>query len=85
MSDLIEQHGFTAVPRSLEKLIADQSTKATPTPVSVDEIDLPDSPLAARIQAYAKDNLPRQTYNHSMRVYYYGKSSGRTPCLIYFD
>lgn len=73
MSDIIEQFGFTAVPRSLDKLIATQSTKATSTPVSVDDIGLPKTPLATSIHAYAKENLPRQTYNHSMRVYYYGK------------
>jgi cyanamide hydratase len=73
MSEIIEQFGFTAVPRSLDKLIAIQSTKATSTPVSVDNIDLPKTPLATSIHAYAKENLPRQTYNHSMRVYYYGK------------
>jgi cyanamide hydratase len=73
MSDIIEQFGFTAVPRSLDKLIATQSAKATSTPVSVNDIDLPTTPLATSIHAYAKENLPRQTYNHSMRVYYYGK------------
>jgi cyanamide hydratase len=73
MSDTIEQFGFTAVPRSLDKLIAAHSTKTASRPVAVQEIDLPDTPLAASIHAYAKQNLPRQTFNHSMRVYYYGK------------
>jgi len=73
MSDAIEQFGFTAVPRSLDKLIATQSTKSTSKTVAVDDIGFPDTPLAASIHAYAKENLPRQTYNHSMRVYYYGK------------
>ncbi|KAM0706666.1 hypothetical protein Q7P35_005994 [Cladosporium inversicolor] len=49
MSDIIEQFGFTAVPRSLDKLIATQSTKKTSTLVSVDEIDFPKTPLAASI------------------------------------
>lgn len=79
MSDTIEQFGFTAVPRSLDKLIATHSTKATSTPVSVDDIDLPTTPLVASITALVKEKLPRQTYNHSMRVYYYGK----TIALIY--
>lgn len=73
MSDNIEKFGFTAVPRSLNKLIATQSTKATSRPVSVDGIVLPNTPLVASMQAFAKEKLPRQTYNHSMRVYYYGK------------
>lgn len=79
MSDIIEQFGFTAVPRSLDKLIATQSTKKTSTLVSVDEIDFPKTPLAASIHTYAKENLPRQTYNHSVRVYYYGKLLNQTP------
>lgn len=73
MSDTIEQFGFTAVPRSLDKLIATQSTRKTSRPVTVDEVEFPDTPLARSIHAYAKENLPRQTYNHSMRVFYYGK------------
>jgi len=83
MPNTIEKFGFTAVPRSLDKLIATQSTKATSTPVSVDDIDLPNTPLATCIHAYAKENLPRKTYNHSMRVYYYGKLPNRTPQLIH--
>lgn len=82
MSDIIEQFGFTAVPRSLDKLIATQSTKTTSKPIAVDEIDLPKTPLAASIHAYAKESLPRQMYNHSMRVYYYGKLPNQTTQLI---
>lgn len=74
MSDTIEQFGFTAVPRSLDKLIATQSTRKTSRPVTVDEVEFPDTPLARSIHAYAKENLPRQTYNHSMRVFYYGRA-----------
>jgi cyanamide hydratase len=73
MSNPIEQYGFTAVPRSLDKLIADQSSGATSKTVTVDDIELPNTSLAKSIQAYAKEHLPRQTYNHSMRVYYYGE------------
>ena len=82
MSNIIEQFGFQAVPRSLDKLIATQSTKATSTPVSIDDIDFPKTPLATIIHAYAKENLPRQTYNHSMRVYFYGKLLNQTIHII---
>ena len=73
MSDIIEKYGLTAVPRSLDKLVATQSTKKPSNPVSVDEIGFPESTLTLDIRAYAQHHLPRQTYNHSMRVYYYGK------------
>jgi len=82
MPGTIEQFGFTAVPRSLDKLIATQSSKATSTPLSVDDIDFPKTALAASIHTYAKENLPRQTYNHSMRVYYYGKTHSQTFQLV---
>jgi len=75
MADTIEQYGFTAVPRSLDKLIATHSTKRSSTPIFVDDIGLPNTPLAASVHVYARQNLPRKTYNHSMRVYYYGKIS----------
>lgn len=75
MATLDELHGLTAVPRSLDKLIADQTSGAASTPLSVNEIGIPKSPLAASVRAYAKQNLPAKTFNHSMRVYYYGVDS----------
>lgn len=72
MSTSTTKHGFTAVPRSLDKLIADRPIKVTSKPVRVEDIDLSESPLAKTIQEYARENLPEQTYNHSMRVYYFG-------------
>lgn len=73
MSTSAIKHGFTAVPRSLDKLIADRPIKVTPKPVRVEDIVLPESTLARTIRAYARENLPEQTYNHSMRVYYFGQ------------
>ena len=41
--------------------------------ILVKDIPFPaDDPLVVRIQAYAKEKLPLQTYNHSTRVYYWG-------------
>lgn len=71
MSDSTEQHGWTAVPRSLEKLIGSRKD-ARPTPLSVEDIPLPDSALVQEVTKYAKEHLPSETFNHSMRVYYYG-------------
>ena len=74
MSNATQEHGWTAVPRSLDKLVASRRDPKASTPVRVDDIPLPDSPLAKEVLTYAKQNLPLQTFNHSMRVYYYGSS-----------
>jgi cyanamide hydratase len=45
---------------------------ATPTPQTVGPE--PDSQLAKAVDAYAKQKLPLPTYNHSKRVYHYGRA-----------
>ena len=65
-------HGWTAVPRDPSVLLKDSSA-SEPKLWTVDEIALPDSPLAKEVLAYAKRELNEQTFNHSMRVYYYGE------------
>ena len=44
-------------------------------PLNIKDIKLPESSLVDNVQAYAKKNLSTETYNHSMRVYYYGITS----------
>ena len=44
-----------------------------PQPQLVQDIILPDTALAKSIMEYARRELPEQTFNHSMRVYYYGR------------
>jgi len=72
MSNPIELHGFTALPRDPKVLLDGKKNIHDATPVSVAQIDVPNTPLAKATQAYAKDHLIPQTYAHSMRVYYYG-------------
>jgi cyanamide hydratase len=83
MLDQTWEHGWTAVPHSLTKIIADRPTKTTSKPVSVEEIHIPDTPLVKTIQAYAKESLTKQTYNHCMRVYCYGASQVHLRAVIY--
>ena len=73
MSKTTEEHGWTAVPRSLEKLVANTNDARPAKPMKVDDIPLPDSLLVQQVMKYAKESLPSETFNHSMRVYYYGK------------
>ena len=72
MSKTVQEHGWTAVPRSLEKLVASRRNPQLSKPMTIESIALPDSPLVKQVLKYAEENLPSQTFNHSMRVYYYG-------------
>jgi len=72
----IEAYGWTAVPRKVETLLAGSkaSSLGPAKPISVSSIEVPSSALAKQAQEYAKNELAIETYNHSMRVYYYGKA-----------
>jgi len=73
MTDEISEYGWTAVPRDIEKLLKGRKNIRDPKPIRVSDIEVPATSLAREIQQYAKTNLPEETYNHSMRVYFYGK------------
>jgi cyanamide hydratase len=72
MADPIKAYGWTAMPRKVETLLATSTNVKPPAPVSVRDISLPDSPLAKAVHEYAKKELAAETFNHSMRVFYYG-------------
>lgn len=71
-SDPTTAYGWTAFPRKVEILLASRTEATTPLPVKVADIPLPDTPLAKAIHAYAKKELASETFNHCMRVFYYG-------------
>jgi len=73
MSKTVEEHGWTAVPRSRDKLLDSIGNPKSSKPMKIEDIPLPDSPLVQSVLKYAKENLTKQTFNHSMRVFYYGK------------
>jgi len=75
MSKHVEDYGWHAVPRSLDTLVADRPSSKPSEPVKVDEIPLPDSPVVKQVMAYAGEHLPSKTFNHSMRVFYYGRAT----------
>ncbi|KAK5134991.1 hypothetical protein LTR08_005943 [Meristemomyces frigidus] len=74
-----EEHGWTAVPRSFSKLLASIPDQKPSLPMQVEDIPLPTSELVHQVTKYAKQNLPEEVFNHSMRVYYYGKDSPPNP------
>ncbi|TVY48272.1 Cyanamide hydratase [Lachnellula occidentalis] len=69
----IAAYGFTAVPRSVTALLALSTASTSPAkPIAISSIPLPSSELARKVQEYAEKELPVETFNHSMRVYYFG-------------
>lgn len=70
----LEKFGWTAVPHAQSVLLKDVSPW-DPANYSIWEISTPESEIASRVMGYAKEKLPTEVYNHSMRVYYYGKHS----------
>lgn len=68
--DVRKNYGWQQVPLSHKKLLQGQET--TTKPMRIEDVHEPQSDIASLVRDYAKQHLPRQTYNHSMRVYYFG-------------
>ncbi|KAL5349440.1 hypothetical protein ACLOAV_005732 [Pseudogymnoascus australis] len=71
-TDDIKAYGLTAYPRSTTSLLSSRVEPKEPHALGVDDIPLPDSALVGKVLEYAKKELPVETFNHSMRVFYYG-------------
>lgn len=71
-SDPVKIHGWTALPRDPSVILNGKRNIKSPEPVKVESIVLPDTELSKVVMEYAKKELPEETFNHSMRVYYYG-------------
>jgi hypothetical protein len=46
-----------------------------PVPQLCKDVPLPDTPLVNAAMEYVRKELPEYTFNHSMRVFYYGKEN----------
>ena len=69
MIDVTKEYGFTALKADSGQI---ESITITPSPVEISTLKVPATPLAMRIDAYAKSKLDPDTYRHSLRVYCYG-------------
>ena len=69
---ILETHGWTAQPRSVSTFLGDKKGLQATVPQTVNSIPLPSTSLAKAVLDYAKQELKEETFNHSMRVYYYG-------------
>ena len=72
MSAKIEEYGWTAQPRDPALFLRERPSSNEPVPQPVSSIPLSSSPLVDAVMSYAQQELNTQTFNHSMRVYYYG-------------
>lgn len=72
MQDAINAYGWTALPRDPEIILNGKKNINDPKPQTVNSINLPSTPLAKAVLEFARNELSEQTFNHSMRVYYYG-------------
>lgn len=70
----LETHGWTAQPRDVSAFLGAKERLKAPEYQAVDSIPLPNTPLAKAVLDYAKKELREETFNHSMRVYYYGRA-----------
>ncbi|CAK97053.1 uncharacterized protein An11g09230 [Aspergillus niger] len=71
--DKISLNGWTSTPANAGAIFPDKPFIHPPTPISITDIPFPSTdPLVAKILEYVQSLLPRETINHSMRVYYYG-------------
>ncbi|TVY83375.1 Cyanamide hydratase [Lachnellula suecica] len=70
----IAAYGWQAVPRDIETLISKSAAPASGSanPIQASSISLPSSALAQKVREHAEKELAPETFNHSMRVYYYG-------------
>lgn len=70
----IATHGWTPIAADANAIFKGRPYLHKPDPLLVADMKFPDDDvLVQKIQEFAKDNLPIETYNHCMRVYYFGK------------
>src|SRR5271170_3320274 len=66
------EYGFNALPRDPEVILKGHSKESPYIPMS--EIAVPDTKVVRAVDEFVKKQLSQETYNHSVRVYYYGMS-----------
>ncbi|CAI7628407.1 unnamed protein product [Penicillium viridicatum] len=69
----IAANGWTSTPANAGAIFGDQPFINKPESLHLTDIKFPfDDPTVARTLKYAKETLHPETFNHSMRVYFYG-------------
>lgn len=65
----MSQHGFIALPRDINVLLKGKENINDPEPVMVRDITLPQTPLAKKVQEFAKMELREETYNQYVYIH----------------
>jgi cyanamide hydratase len=77
-SDDIKLHGWTAIAADATAVFQGKPFLHEPQPLLVKDIEFPlKDRIVSEVQALAREKLSSGTYNHSMRVYYYGKQTNQ--------
>jgi cyanamide hydratase len=72
----VESNGWSAVSINAKNITASVGKLPAAHPYTVQDIEFPSSDeLVAEAQAFAKAHLSPGAYNHSMRVFYWGKAA----------
>lgn len=72
----VGQNGWTSTPADAGAIFGEKPYINEPVPLSLKEIEFPHGdPVVAKALDYAKATLHAETFNHSMRVYHYGRCS----------
>ncbi|KAL7953029.1 hypothetical protein V8C34DRAFT_318543 [Trichoderma compactum] len=67
----VAQNGWSSFPLDPSQLWGGKPFKNIPGPILVDDAKFPKDLITIEVQKYAKAMLPIQTFNHSMRVFYF--------------
>jgi cyanamide hydratase len=70
----IAEYGWTALSCDPSQWGGSKENTRDPVPQLCSNVPLPDTPLVKAAMDHVKAELPEHTFNHSMRVFYYGKS-----------
>lgn len=65
-------HGWTPVVRDHQTLLSGKPYINRPSALLVKDIQFPSDDVVAKVREDAKEKLPAPTFNHSMRVFYFG-------------
>ncbi|KAI4743697.1 cyanamide hydratase [Aureobasidium sp. EXF-12298] len=68
----IAEYGWTALSCNPSQWGGNGKNNPEPMPQLCSQIPLPETPLVKAAMEYVKAELPEHTFNHSMRVFYYG-------------
>ena len=78
---MTSEYGFDPLPRNPAKILEGHKKDSPYIPIS--EIALPDSDIVRAVEEYAKNELSPETYNHSVRAFYYGAKRKYCDILTY--